>query len=67
MEINEEDNKQNVDNTDYIPSISVAMDQYFLPVTMPLQTAKVQPSIISSVRSTMRFKDVPYIQQGAVT
>jgi hypothetical protein len=67
LEINEEDNKQNIPSIDYIPSISIAMHQYFSQVAMSLQTANVQPRIISNVSSTMRFMDMGYMRQGEVT
>jgi hypothetical protein len=54
------------DNTEYIPSMPVAMDQYISQITLSLQTANVQHAIINNVSSTMRFKDIAYIQQGAV-
>jgi len=66
LEINE-DNKQNIHSIDCVPSTSLAIDQYFSQVATSLQTANVQPCIISSVSSTMRFKDMAYIRQGAVT
>ena len=64
LEMYEEGHNQNTDKTDYNPSIQGAMDQRFSQITL---SAKIQLAITSSISSTMRFKDIPYMQQGAVT